>query len=157
MKKMNILLVCLSVMVGSCSQLPIKTQIKEGNFRLENFRAEKGTQLDLVYLMCFYKRPTGWAEPKQYLAGEHDLWVKASIEERGLVQNVKEAVVHFKVKLGPGKSYMLNREVKDDKISIWIQESETAVKVSTVVVTDLKQPLLVEDNLRRTQCRQGSV
>ena len=157
MKKINMLLIFASFTIISCSQLPIKTEVKQDHFRIENFIAEKGTQLDLVHLMCFHKRPTEWSAAKQYVSGEHVLWVKASIAERGIVKNVKEAFVQFKVKLDPGKSYMLNRSVKGDQISIWIQESETETKASDIIVADLKQPLLVDYNLRQTQCREGSV
>ncbi len=157
MKKINILLLCLSGALISCSHFPVKTQVKENHFRLENFTAERGTKSEQVYLMCFHKRPTEWSAPKQYLAGEHQLWVKASIEDRGLGQDVKEAFVQFKVKLDAGKSYMLNRSIEDDLISLWIQETDTGVKASDVIVTQLKQPLLIEENLRKTQCREGSV
>ncbi len=157
MKKMNILWLFLSSALVSCSHLPVKAQVKEHHFRLENFSAEQGTKSELVYLMCFHKRPTEWSAPKQYLAGEHQLWVKASVEDRGLGQDVKEAFVQFKVKLEAGKSYMLNRAIEDNQISLWIQETETGAKASDVIVTKLKQPLLVEENLRKTQCREGTV
>jgi hypothetical protein len=152
-----ILILVLSVTSLGCGVLPIKSEVKNNNFRLENFKRDKGSELEYVHLMCFQKKPTTWAQPKQYLSGEHDLWVKASISYRNIPNSTKEAFVHLKVKLEPNKNYMLNRKVVDDKISIWIQEVETGLGVSEVMLAELKRPLLIERNLRKTQCEAGSI
>lgn len=100
----------LGVTLLGCSNLPIKTDIKEDHFRLENFKREQGVDLEYVHLMCFKKRPTQWAEPKQYISGEHDLWVKASVSNPDVLNSQKEAFVNFNVNLDSNKSYMLNRK-----------------------------------------------
>ncbi len=158
MKNLKLFLIsALSLSALGCTVLPIKVEVKEQHFRFENFKRDKTSTLEYVHLMCYRKKPTSWTQPKQYLGGEHDLWVKASISKRHIPNSKKEAFVNFKVNLEPGKSYMLNRKVDDDKISLWIQEVDTGLGVSEVLSTELKQPLLVEYNLRKKQCESGSV
>ncbi len=158
MKNFKLILIsALSVASVSCSTLPLMTEIKENHFRLENFKRDKGSKLQYVHLMCFHKKPTAWAEPKQYLSGEHDLWVKASISKRDILNSTKEAFVNFKVKLESGKSYMLNRKIVDDKISIWIQDADTGVIVSDIVASELNSSQITNDSLRERQCKSGSV
>ncbi|XQW86361.1 hypothetical protein ACOYR1_06450 [Thalassotalea piscium] len=158
MKNLKLLLIpILSATLLSCCLAPIKAEVKENHFRLENFKRDKGSKVEYVHLMCFQKKPTEWAEPKQYLSGEHDLWVKASISEPDLINSTKEAFVDFKVKLAPNKSYMLNRKLVDDKISIWIQEVDTGAVVSDVITSKLSRPPIIDDILRKRQCQSGSV
>ncbi|KGJ92397.1 hypothetical protein [Colwellia psychrerythraea] len=71
--------------------------------------------------------------------------------------NNKEAFVFFKVKLDSGKSYMLNRKIVGDKISIWIQESESALKVSKVISTDLNIAAMGKKIFRQKRCKAGSI
>lgn len=139
------------------SLLPFESEIKEGHFRFENFKQTKGPQQEYVHLMCYAKKPTSWAQPKQYLAGEHQLWVKADISRRGVPASNKHAFAQFNVELQEGKSYMLNRKIDGEKIAMWIQEVETGIGVSDIVVADLNQPLLEEWQLRRDQCREGTI
>ncbi|WP_206483873.1 hypothetical protein [Thalassotalea sp. G2M2-11] len=155
LKLLSILAICVTSL--GCSVLPVKVGVKENNFRFENFKRVNGSDSEYVHLMCHQKKPTSWAQPKQYLSGEHDLWVKASTSNRHIPNSTREAFVNFKVKLEPNKNYMLNRKVVDDKISIWIQEVDTGLGVSEVLVTQLRQPLLIERNLRKTQCESGSI
>ncbi len=158
MKNLKLLLIsALSVVSIGCSTLPLKAEIKENHFRFENFKRDKSSKLEYVHLMCFHKKPTTWAEPKQYLSGEHNLWVKASVSKRGIPSSTKEAFVNFKVKLESDKSYMLNRKIVDDKISLWIQEVDTGLGVSDVITADLENPLIIDDFLRKRQCKSGSV
>ncbi|WP_426357400.1 hypothetical protein ACPUVO_15680 [Pseudocolwellia sp. HL-MZ19] len=158
MKNLKLLLIStLSVVSISCSTLPLKAEIKDNHFRFENFKRDNSSKLEYVHLMCFHKKPISWVEPKQYLSGEHDLWVKASISERDIPNSTKEAFVNFKVKLESNKSYMLNRKIVDDKISLWIQEVDTGIGVSDVLISDLKNPLIIDDSLRKRQCKSGSV
>ncbi|WP_231612837.1 hypothetical protein [Pseudoalteromonas sp. NZS11_1] len=107
--------------------------------------------------MCFNKKPTQWAEPKQYISGEHDLWVKASVSNPDVLNSQKEAFVNFNVNLDSDKSYMLNRKREGDKISIWIQEVETGTVVSQVLTDELSRPLQIDNELRKRQCRSGSI
>ena len=158
MKNFKLLLIsALSVASVSCSTLPLKAEIKENHFRFENFKRDKSSKLEYAHLMCFHKKPISWTEPKQYLSGEHDLWVKASISERDIPNSTKEAFVNFKVKLESNKSYMLNRKIVDNKISLWIQEVDTGIGVSKVLTSDLNNPLIIDDFLRKRQCKSGSV
>lgn len=137
--------------------LPIKTNIKDGHFRFENFKRVTSPNIELVHLMCYAKKPTSWTQPKQYQAGEHNLWVKAQISRANVPASEKHAYANFKVKLEQGKSYMLNRKISGDHISLWIQEVETGIGVSDVVVAQLQQPLIEERQLRLEQCRSGSI
>ena len=158
MKKLKLLLIsALSVASIGCSTLPLKVEVKEDHFRFENFKRDKSSKLELIHLMCFHKKETTWSEPKQYLSGEHDLWVKADISTPNIPNSTKEAFVNFKVKLEPNKSYMLNRKIVDDKISIWIQEVETGLVVSKVLTSDLKNPKIIDELLRTRECKSGSV
>lgn len=157
--KFTTLSVVLSIgfLLGGCSILPLKANIKENHFRFENFKRDNGPDIEYVHLMCFHKKETFWAEPKQYISGKHDLWVKASISKRGIANSSKEAFVNFDVNLAANKSYMINRKIENNKISMWLQEVDTGIKVSSIKVAELKRPLLVEKNLRRKQCESGTV
>jgi len=158
MKNLNwLLILALSVASLGCSVFPIKAVVKDNHFRLENFKRDKGPKREFIYLMCFHKKPIRWAEPKQYLSGEHDLWVKARISKRGVPLSRKEAFVNFKVNLESGKSYMLNREIEGKRIKLWIQEVETGLGVSETLYADLKRPKITEYNLRKKQCESGSI
>ena len=137
--------------------LPIKADIKDGHFRFENFKRTKSPNKELVHLMCYAKKPTSWAQPKQYQAGEHDLWVKALVYRQDVPNSEKHAFANFKVNLEQGKNYMINRKVEGEHISLWIQEVESGVGVSDVVVAQLKQPRLEERQLRLEQCRSGTI
>jgi len=139
----------------SCSILPLEKEIKANHFRFENFRQDIKFPSELIYLMCYRKRPTDWAEPKQYLGGDHELWVEANISSSTM--NTKEAFVLFKVKLDSGKSYMLNRKIEGERISIWIQESESDLKVSEVITTDLSMVALGKRVFRKNQCKTSSI
>jgi hypothetical protein len=152
-----LLILAVSVTSLGCSVLPIKAEVKENHFRFENFKRDKGPKREFIHLMCFHKKPILWAEPKQYLSGEHNLWVKARISERGIPNSRKEAFVNFKVNLAAGTSYMLNRKIEGNKITLWIQEVDTGLGVSEIIVADLKQPKITEYNLRKTQCESSSV
>ncbi len=156
MNNFKYLLTCfVCMLLTSCSILPLEKEIKKNHFRFENFKQEIGTPSEFIYLMCYLKRPTRWAEPKQYVGGEHELWVEANISTSTI--NNKEAFVFFKVKLDSGKSYMLNRKIVGDKISIWIQESESALKVSKVITTDLNIAATGKKIFRQKRCKAGSI
>lgn len=157
MNKYLFITTAIIFLLSACSALPIKTAVKEDKFRFENFKRDDGPQIQQVYLMCWNKRPTSWAEPKQYDAGKHNLWVKATTSRRDLPNSTREAYANFQLEFEAGKSYMLNRKIEDDRISIWIQEVETGIAVSDVISATLDRPLLVENNLRNTQCESGSI
>jgi hypothetical protein len=153
----SLLILIISVTLLGCSVLPIKVGIKDNHFRFQNFKKEKSSTLEYIHLMCFHKKETGWIESKQYLSGEHNLWVKASISKRFIPSSNKEAFVNFKVNLDSDKSYILNRKLAEGNISIWIQELDTGLRISDVLVAPLKQPLLIERNLRRAQCESVTI
>lgn len=52
---------------------------------------------------------------------------------------------------------MLNRKRDGNKISIWVQEVETGTVVSKVLTDELSRPLQVDNELRKRQCRSGSI
>ncbi|WP_448547066.1 hypothetical protein [Thalassotalea fusca] len=143
--------------ISGCSVLPIKSEIRENYFRFENFKRDDRTNLEYINLMCYRKKPIGWAEPKQYVNGEHNLWVKASVAKRGVVNSKKETVVNFNLTLDAGKSYKLNRKIKDNQIALWIEESDTGAIVSEVINSELKLPPLIDDALRKKQCLAGTI
>jgi len=147
----------VSLFFFGCSILPLKTELKVDHFRFENFKRDVSYPSELVHLMCYRKKPTNWAEPKQYLGGEHELWVEANISDSASPTSEKEAFVFFKVKLDSGKSYMLNRNIEGEKISIWIQETESALKVSEVITTDLHLAAFGKGNFRKRRCKSGSI
>jgi hypothetical protein len=153
----HLFVIVASMFIVSCGILPFKSEIKENHFRFENFKKEVGNPAESINLMCFRKRPTSWTEPKQYLSGEHLLWVEADIYNQSSSIGSKTAFALFKVKLDSGKSYMLNRKIEGEKISIWIQESETGLRVSGVVTTDLK--IVANDNnyLRVKRCKTSTI
>jgi len=156
MKKCKYLLTCLvGLFLVGCGILPFEREIKVDHFRLENFKQDIDSPSELIHLMCYRKKPTNWSEPKQYLNGEHRLWVEANISTSSM--NTKEAFVLFNVKLDSGKSYMINRKIKDGKISIWIQESDSAIKVSKVITTDLNIAALGKRTFRQKRCKSGTI
>jgi hypothetical protein len=147
----------VSVFIASCGILPLKTEMKVDHFRFENFKRDISSPSELVYLMCYRKKPTHWSEPKQYLGGEHELWVEANISEPTSPTSDKEAFVLFKIKLDSGKSYMLNRKIEGEKISIWIQDTESGLKVSKVITTDLNIAAFGKRTFRKKRCKSGSI
>ncbi|MCF7499864.1 hypothetical protein [Pseudoalteromonas sp. L1] len=150
-------LVVSAVLMTACSALPIKKDIDEGKFRVENFQYEHGKQRDYVYLMCNSKSVSAWEQARQYEAGEHVLWVKAVISERDFPSSEKNAFARFDMNFKEGGNYTLNREVKGDKISIWFADKETGNQASEVITKELKRPLVIEDQLRKKQCLEGTV
>lgn len=158
MNKLNIVCIAIvTLIVAGCSVFPIPASIKDNHFRFENFVNDKGADKEYVHLMCFRKRPVGWDTPKQYVAGEHNLWVKAQISKRDIQNSKREAFVNFELALAAGESYQLNHKVEGDLISIWIQNSESKKVVSEIKEAKLALPKLVENRLRREQCESGTI
>lgn len=158
MKNFKCFLTCsVCFFFAGCGVLPIEREIKVNHFRFENFKQDVSSPSEFIHLMCYRKRPTSWTEPKQYLNGDHELWVEANISDPASSTGDKEAFVFFKVKLDSGKSYMLNRKIEDEKISIWIQESESGHKVSEVITTDLKRAVFGKRAFRKKRCKGSSI
>lgn len=157
MKNIKVLLIlALGTSIWGCSTFPFEKTIKDGYFKFTNLHEGRGSNSQTVYLMCWKNRPTLWSEPKQYLAGEHDLWIKAVIHSR--MDGMKEAYANFKTNLSGNKSYRLNKKIEDNKISIWIEDVASGSLASEVLVRDLKLPPVVEDNyLQINRCKEGSV
>jgi len=152
-----ILFALLSIVAFNSHAVPLNGSIETGKFRFENFQQDRSKNIEYVYLMCFHKKVTPYIYAKQMLAGEHDLWVKATSSRRGVKNSIKEAIVNFKVNLEAGKNYQLNRKKTDGEIAIWIQNIDTGEIVSNVIKTKLKIRLIVDERLRRKQCQSGSV
>ncbi len=152
-----LIIIILAATISSCGILPFKESVKDDHFRFENFKRNITSKEIYVHLMCYRKQPVGWAQPKQYLAGQHVMWVKAMTQDRNFPSSTKYAFAKFAVNLQAGKSYMLNRKLDGSSISMWIQEIETGIHASNIIVTQLKTPLLVEDKRRLDQCRSGTI
>ena len=152
-----ILTLMLLIFIYNSNAAPLTDAIKTEHFRFENFQQDRRKNIEYVYLMCHRKKVTPYIYAKQMLAGDHNLWVRATSSRRGVKNSIKEAIVNFKVNLAAGKNYQLNREKKDGKIAIWIQDIETGEIVSDVIKTKLKIRLIVDERLRRKQCQSGSV
>lgn len=148
---LNILVLGL---LASCSQLPVV--VKDNHYRFENFRTNDKDPEEFVILMCFRKKPTSWSEPKQFLSGKQNLWLRAIIKGNANQYLPKEAVANFNVTLDAGKNYMANREIQQNNISLWIQEVESGVIVSDIITKELVYPTF-KGNLRKKQCKTSSV
>lgn len=131
--------------------------VKDNHFRFENFKREISSTLEYVYLLCSHKKVTHWTQAKQYQSGAHDLWVKASTVKSGIPSTRKETYVNFKVTLDAGKSYMLNREINNDDIALWIQEIETGIKVSPIISSKLDYPRFKNENDAKYRCKAGTI
>jgi hypothetical protein len=153
----NLTHIITSLLIVSCATLPIKKEIADGKFRIENFQSETGKQREYVYLMCHRKSESGWTQARQYDAGEHSLWVKAVVSDRDFPSAEKNAFVRFDMDFQEGGNYLLNRKIDDDNISVWITNKDTGLQVSEIITEELKRPLIIEDQLRKKQCSEGSV
>ncbi|TWX52431.1 hypothetical protein [Colwellia hornerae] len=151
------IITALSLILAGCSAYQIKADVDEGKFRFVNFEKERGKQFEYIHLMCLYKRPIEWNLPRQYQAGNHQLWVKAQIYQNGMRNSEKNAFVKFDISLDAGLSYKLNRSFEDNKISIWIEEEKSKNIVSEIITTELIKPLFVEKSLRTQQCETGTI
>lgn len=151
----SILLLCLPL--TGCGILPFDTAIKENHFRIENFKRDVSYDLEYVFLMCSHQKPTDWQNPKQFLSGEHNLWVKVETMRRNVPQSTRVAIVNFEVDLKPNKNYMLNRKIVDHEAVVWIQEVDTGLIVSKLLRADLDVPLLNAEQVNRKQCKTSSV
>lgn len=156
-KMKNIFLVSiLSSTLIACSSFPLKTDIKENHFKLDNFKSPDKRQAESIALMCYKQRPSH-VPPGQFLSGQHNLWAVAKVSQKNIPNSVKEAYVNFNVNLSSGVSYTFNREIDEDKISIWIQEADSGLIVSNVITSELRSPLVNDTLLRKKQCKSSSI
>ncbi|MDA8621937.1 hypothetical protein N9L48_04740 [Psychrosphaera sp.] len=118
---------------------------------------DRGADKEYVYLMCHRKRVTTWSNPKQFLSGKHNLWVKAEVSKRDTANSKRVAFVNFELELDAGENYTLNRKVDDEQISIWIQNTESGKAVSEVKTAKLEIPKVIDKRLRREQCESGTI
>mgnify|MGYP000429730673 CR=1 FL=1 len=132
MKYFKIIVLVLLGSLGLSCSLQIPVDIDEGKFRFENFKVLNGPQLESISLLCYRKKPSDWFGARQYEAGEHKLLVKAEIEPK------RQAYVTFNVKLEASHNYILNRTIEGESISIWIQDIDSGLKVSTIETTQLE-------------------
>jgi len=149
------LIVSIIFLSMACSNLQIKTKIEEGKFRFENFQVLSGPQLESISLLCYRKKPTDWHGARQYDAGKQTLLVKA------IIKYEKQAYVTFNIKLAAGQNYILNRTIVGDKISIWIEEKESGLKVSTIETASLelinRHKMVYEAKEEKKACKASSV
>ena len=126
-----------------------------------DFFANRGEAFDnkreYVKLMCFNQRPTSASALRDVEEGEHVLFVRAMVVNTDLpADNMREAIVRLDVNLEGGKRYSLN-QIRDNRdMKIWLQESDSGIPVSKVVITRVEYPKSVGD-LRLEQCKEGTV
>ncbi|MFT5924123.1 MAG: hypothetical protein ACI9LE_001116 [Paraglaciecola sp.] len=65
-------------LLAGCIQLPVT--VKDNHSRFENFRKTDENPAELVKFNVFRKKPTYRIEPKQFVSGEHSLWLLVKIE-----------------------------------------------------------------------------
>ncbi len=157
MKCLLTLLLSLSItVILGCSVLSTQVEVKEDHFRFENFIRNIKFEKEYIYLACHRQRPIGWDNPRQYVAGEQNLWITAAFDDSNTMKLLKTAHFNFKVNLESGKSYMPNREINGDRISVWIQEVDSGARVSEVQEANLEIQLS-EYVKSRKQCTTSTV
>jgi len=148
-------LILLSSAILSCSNMQISKDIDEDKFRFQNFQVLSGPVLESVSLLCYRKKITDWHGARQYEAGEHTLLVKAEIKFE------RQAYVTFNVKLNAGHNYILNRTIENEEISIWIEDIDSGMKVSTIETAQLKfinrHKLIYYAKEEKKACKSSSI
>lgn len=158
---MNKKLLLISPLIASltaCAMFPFEKEVQDGHFRVENFSYDHMNDTkEYVYLMCHNKKPTGWIAARQYPAGEHDLWVKATYQNVGVLHSYREAYVNFKMDFPEGGNYQLAHEINNENISVWLQDVETKEKASEVITEPLARHNVGDNGKHIQQCKQGTV
>lgn len=158
MNKKLLLIAPLVASLTACAMFPFEKEVQDGHFRVENFSYDHmNDTIEYVYLMCHNKKPTSWTAARQYPAGEHDLWVKATFQNVGVSHSYREAFVNFKMELPAGGNYQLAHEIQNETVSIWLQDVETKEKASEVITTSLNRKNVGDSGKRIQQCQQGTV
>lgn len=149
-------IVVLFTSLSGCSTSPTTVEVKQDHYRFENFFRDIDIENEHIFLACHLKRPTDWQNPKQYKAGEQNLWITARVGDPNFKNLKKEAHFNFNVYLESGKSYMPNRKIDGDKISLWISEVNTGKRVSEVQVADLE--IHLSSQIKKTRrCEASTV
>ena len=131
--------------------------IQPNEARIDFYVQRLDRQREFVQLMCENNRPNDEIEILDVEAGEHILYVRASVINSNLLfKNVREAVVRLDVNLEGGKRYTLNQDREDDNVTLWLQEADTGLIVSETVSTTMGLTSAV-GNLRMKQCQEGTV
>ena len=152
------LIILVLLMVSGCSVLPFKVGIDDGNFRFENFKDDRGAEQVFIGLMCHKKRLIGWELSKQYLAGEHNLWILVSTNRKGIINSNKETILHLKVDLAERGNYILkNKNISENEMSVWIEDVDTHQIVSPLMKAVLKSPLNNNYEKKKNMCETGTI
>lgn len=131
--------------------------IQPNEARIDFYVQRLERKREFVQLMCENNRPNDEIEILDVEAGEHILYVRASVINSNLLfKNVREAVVRLDVNLEGGKRYTLNQDREDDNVTLWLQEADTGLIVSDTVSTTMGITSAV-GNLRMKQCQEGTV
>jgi len=131
--------------------------IQPNEARIDFYVQRLDRQREFVQLMCENNRPNDEIEILDVEAGEHILYVRASVINSNLLfKNVREAVVRLDANLEGGKRYTLNQDREDDNVTLWLQEADTGLIVSETVSTTMGITSAV-GNLRMKQCQEGTV
>ncbi|MFD2166481.1 hypothetical protein ACFSJY_09385 [Thalassotalea euphylliae] len=161
MRRPTTLLACagMALVLSACSTFPlVKHTVKDDHFRFENITSsEADDNYERIYLMCHNQQPEEWAQPRQYEAGKHNLWLKVLIRDQDRPMALRRAYANFKVNLAPGTSYMPNRRVEGHLVHLWIQESDTGIRVSEIVTTELEAPWINNRIEHKARCKGSSV
>ena len=142
----------LFVLFG-CATFPLKVDIKDNHYRLENFKVTGSQYSEYLTRGCLYTEPNthSWQIPQQYLknSGKEKFWIQASLSKNG-VPGVHYTYVSLSADFEANKSYMLNRKRVEFKVSIWIQEVETGTIVSNIA-KGTYMPAVADQNKKRRQ------
>ncbi|MCZ8528138.1 hypothetical protein [Alteromonas sp. PRIM-21] len=161
MKRRAFLSALLLSQLAGCStisELAIpQASISSDEARVDFYAQQWENEEEFVRLMCWNQRPSDDIRVRDLSAGEHTLFVIATVKNSGVRQiNRREAVVRLDAALEGGKRYSLAQARDGDSMKVWLQESETGLLASQVVDVEVSVPRLV-GNTRLEQCKEGTV
>lgn len=142
----------------ACAMSPFNNDIKQGHFRIENTSYDNSQgRTEYVYLMCHKHKPATWVTARQYPAGKHNIWVKATYQEANNHNSYQVAFANFNLTLPAGGNYQLAHTIHDESISIWLQDINTLSAKSEVVTAKLTRNNIANSTKLINQCKQGTV
>ena len=157
--RMSIVLsiVCFSLISCTNFIFPIKASIEEGHYRFENFKNHLGGHQEILVRGCLYDFPYSskyhsFVGGRQYLVdGEEKFMVQASLSGKNIT-GIRYVWVPLTANFEENKSYMLNRKLNDFDVSIWIQEVDTGIRVSSIASTTFPRSRIDESHRMKKMC-----
>ena len=144
--------------LGGCAHLPFEKEVNPGHFRLENYSYDHmNDSIEYIYTLCHQHKPTSWIAARQYPAGTHNIWVKATFQEVGIWHSYREAFVNFEMTFPEGGNYQWVSKIDQGNISIWLQDVDTHEASSEIITTPLKRHNIGDNGKIIQQCKEGSV